>query len=125
MEAAAATVAAPHAGGAPPRLAGAGEVQPSARITAARQGGLGVSSGACYTLVQPSARIARQGGLGVLSGGRMLYTGAAISSYRQVWARWLWCTRLTPSISRQHVIVGMRHVIVCPESVCPPPGWMH
>ena len=60
MEAAAATAAAPPAGGAPPRLAGAGEVQPSARITAAGHG--------C---------------LGVVSGGRMLSKGAAISSYRQ------------------------------------------
>ena len=60
MEAAAATAAALPAGGAPPRLAGAGEIQPLARIIAAGHGRLGVVSGSC-----------------------MLYRGAAISSYYQ------------------------------------------
>ena len=60
MEAAAATAAAPPAGGAPPRLAGAGEVQPSACIT-----------------------VAGHGRLGGVSVGRMLYEGAAINLYCQ------------------------------------------
>ena len=74
-EAAAATAAAPRAGGAPPRLAGAGEVQPLARITAGRHGRLGVVSGVRLPYKGATTGSYRRAGCGAVSSSHFLATG--------------------------------------------------